>query len=73
MKNLKQADGIKSSFYVTGIWPVNRLTVAHNLFEPAKAYDVIEEQVNFAVSDVLVPLLYIKKTNSTSTTTTKQK
>ena len=31
-------DTVMSSFRTTGIWPTNRLSVDHNLFNPAQAY-----------------------------------
>ena len=36
---------VKSSFRTTGIWPVNRLKVYHNLFNPSKNVDFTAEQV----------------------------
>ena len=33
-----RADIVKGSFRVSGIWPINRLSVDHNLFNPGKTY-----------------------------------
>ena len=50
-------DVIKSSFRCTGIWPVNRLAVDHQLFNPAKLYKANQteqntiESIDFNVSD----------------------
>ena len=41
------AEVVKSSFRTTGIWPVNRLKVDHNLFNPSKIYTEAAENVDF--------------------------
>ena len=42
------ADTVKSSFRTTGIWPVDRLKVDHDLFNPSKVY-TDAEPINFEV------------------------
>ena len=45
-----RVDVVKSSFGVTGIWPVNRIKVDHDLFNPSNVYT--EAPVDFARHDV---------------------
>ena len=45
-----RVDVVKSSFWVTGIWPVNRVKVDHDLFNPSYVYT--EAPVDFARHDV---------------------
>ena len=44
---------VKSSFRTTGIWPVNRLKVYHNLFNPSKSYIEAAENVDFTAEQVV--------------------
>ena len=41
---------VKSSFRATGIWPTNRMSVDHDLFNPSKAYQSLEATDNFEMA-----------------------